>query len=78
MRLDYELAVLGNASEQEERLAFCRREVATLCLDLKIPDCSDEDCEDDPADQAERLFEENSVVIYKIYYFVRYDYLGYP
>lgn len=78
MRLDYELAVSGNASEQEERLAFCRRKVATLCLDLKIPDFSDEDCDNDPAYQATCLRQENRVVICEIYRFIRYDYLGYP
>ena len=78
MRLDHERAVAGNASEQAERLAYCRYKVARLCVNLKIPDFSDEDCEDDPAYQAMCLHDENSVVLCDIYKFIRHDYLGYP
>lgn len=78
MRLDHERAVVGNASEQAERLAYCRYKVARLCVNLKIPDFSDEDCEDDPEYQAMCLRDENNVVLCDIYKFIRYDYLGYP
>jgi len=77
MRLDYELALVGNASEQEELLAFCRCKIALLCLDLEIPDFSDEDCEDDPAQQALCLLQRNAEVLCKIDKYVRCGYLGY-
>ena len=77
MRTDYELAFTGSPSEQEQRLAICRYEVALRCLQFVIPDFSDEDCEDDPAQQALCLLQRNAEVLCKIDKYVRCGYLGY-